>query len=151
MTRIVFYEKPGCGNNARQKAWLAAVGHEIEARNLLTHAWTCDELLRFFGNRPVPDWFNSASPRVRSGEVRPEELDAPAALSMMITDPLLIRRPLIEAGGRRETGFDLALVAGWLGLPESVVLDEGSGNIEGCPKSGNTEPCPTPPAANPTP
>jgi len=149
MTKVIFYEKPGCGNNMRQKAWLAEVGHKIEARNLLTQAWTCDELLRFFGNRPVSEWFNRASPRVKSGEVHPEELDAPAALSMMITDPMLIRRPLIEADGRRETGFDLALIAGWLGLPESAFRFERPETVEGCRRLEHVAPCPIPSAGNP--
>lgn len=40
MTRIVFYEKPGCGGNARQKAVLAAAGHELEVRDLPRRQWT---------------------------------------------------------------------------------------------------------------
>lgn len=144
MTRVVFYEKSGCANNARQKAWLAEVGHTIEARNLLTHTWTRDELLRFFGTRAVAEWFNRASPRVKSGEVKPDEIDAAAALTLLVTDPLLIRRPLIEADGRRETGFDLALIAEWLGLPESVFQSDPRRDVEGCPKGTHAEPCPSP-------
>ena len=151
MSNIAFYEKPGCGNNSRQKAWLAEVGHSIEARNLLAHVWTADELLRFFGDRPVSEWFNRASPRVKSGEVRPEMLDAASALAKMITDPLLIRRPLIEADGRRETGFDLALIADWLGLPDSVFRIEHPESVEGCPKPAHASPCPPGTAASPTP
>lgn len=146
MTRVVFYEKPGCANNTRQKAWLAAAGHDIESRNLLTHAWTRDELLRFFGPRPVAEWFNRAAPRVNSGEVKPDALDAAAALSLMLNDPLLIRRPLIEADGRREVGFDLALIAGWLGLPETVFQSESGRDVEGCAKGAHAEPCPAPEA-----
>ena len=36
MATIVFYEKPGCGNNTKQKVWLAASGHTVLAKNLLT-------------------------------------------------------------------------------------------------------------------
>jgi len=59
-------------------------------------AWTKERLLAFFGNRPVPNG-STAPPKVKSGEVVPEALDADTALAMMIADPLLIRRPLIEA------------------------------------------------------
>lgn len=31
MARVVFYEKPGCGTNARQKERLKAAGHEVGA------------------------------------------------------------------------------------------------------------------------
>ena len=44
MARIVFYEKPGCGGNARQRAVLQAAGHQLERRNLLTAPWTAATL-----------------------------------------------------------------------------------------------------------
>ena len=74
MTTITFYEKPGCANNTRQKALLAAAGHEVIARNLLTELWTRERLLAFFGERPATEWFNRAAPRVKSGEVIPSSV-----------------------------------------------------------------------------
>ena len=59
MTKVVFYEKPGCGGNARQKALLIASGHELDVRNLLTEPWTAATLRPFFGSKPLRDWFNS--------------------------------------------------------------------------------------------
>jgi nitrogenase-associated protein len=116
MAKVVFYEKPGCGGNARQKALLLASGHEVEVRNLLTELWTAESLRPFFGMRPLREWFNAASPRVKSGAVEPDELTAEDALVLMIEDPLLIRRPLLEVGSRREAGFDQAEVDAWIGL-----------------------------------
>ena len=53
MAHIIFYEKPGCGGNARQKAILQAAGHEVEAKNLLAEPWT--------RQRPSsPRWIRSA-------------------------------------------------------------------------------------------
>lgn len=121
MAKVIFYEKPGCGGNARQKAALTRSGHELDVRNMLTAPWTADILRSFFGERPVANWFNAASPRVKSGEVRPDELDAASALALMLADPLLIRRPLIEVDGRRETGFDAALIESWIGLQSTAV------------------------------
>lgn len=72
MATILFWEKPGCSGNARQKALLSASGHTIVARSLLAELWTAERLRPFFGARPVAEWFNRASPRVKSGEVRPE-------------------------------------------------------------------------------
>jgi nitrogenase-associated protein len=138
MAKVIFYEKPGCGNNTRQKALLAAAGHEVEARNLLTEPWTETALLSFFGDRPVAEWFNRAAPRVKSEEVVPETIDAGSALSMMRADPLLIRRPLIESGGRREAGFDQERVHAWLGLAPP------DADLEGCPRGHQHAPCPTP-------
>lgn len=138
MAKVVFYEKPGCGNNTRQKALLAAAGHEVDARNLLTEPWTEAALLTFFGARPVPEWFNRAAPRVKSGEVVPELLDTDSALRLMLQDPLLIRRPLLESGGRSEAGFDQELIHTWLGL---TPVDA---DLESCPRHSPHPPCPTP-------
>jgi nitrogenase-associated protein len=120
MASILFYEKPGCANNSRQKALLAASGHEVEARDLLTEAWTPARLRPFFGGKPVSQWFNPAAPRVKSGEIRPETLTEETALDLMVADPLLIRRPLMQVGERQEAGFDQAVVEAWIGLAASA-------------------------------
>lgn len=116
MSKVVFYEKPGCGGNARQKALLIASGHELDVRNLLAETWTAAKLRPFFADKPLLDWFNASSPRVKSGEIRPSELTRQDALAMMVEDPLLIRRPLMQVGERRESGFDHARIDSWIGL-----------------------------------
>ncbi len=118
MAYVIFYEKPGCANNARQKLLLTAAGHDLEPRNLLTEAWTGERLQAFFGAMPVALWFNRAAPRVKSGEIDPAGVDAATALALMLADPILIRRPLIEAEGRKVTGFDAALIEDWIGLAD---------------------------------
>lgn len=137
MTTILFYEKPGCANNTRQKVLLAAAGHTVLAKNLLIEPWTAERLLAFFGSRPVAEWFNRAAPKVKSGEVVPEQLDAETALALLRADPLLIRRPLIEADGRREVGFDPQVIDAWLGLG-----GKPAGNMERCAKGQEAKPCP---------
>jgi nitrogenase-associated protein len=57
MARVVFWEKPGCAGNARQKALLFASGHKLDVRNLLTEPWDAARLRSFFGARPVANWF----------------------------------------------------------------------------------------------
>lgn len=138
MADITFYEKPGCGNNSKQKALLAAAGHQVLARNLLTESWTAQRLLEFFGKHPVADWFNRAAPRVKSGEIIPEQQGAKNALQLMLQDPLLIRRPLIEAEGRKEIGFDQELIQNWLGLTPT------GKDLENCPRAHQHTPCPSP-------
>jgi len=116
MARVIFYEKPGCKNNTKQKTLLTAAGHEVVPYNLLTEPWTVERLRSFFGDRPVVEWINRAAPVVKSGEVDPEKLDAETALVLMLRDPLLIRRPLIQVGDRREAGFDVEKINAWIGL-----------------------------------
>lgn len=132
MSRVLFFEKPGCANNARQKSWLKAAGHELEVHDLLTHPWTRAELGEFFQRLPVREWFNRAAPSVKSGELQPEQLDADSALDLLLADPLLIRRPLLVVGGRREVGFDVARIHDWLGLPAQVVEAQAARDAEAC-------------------
>ena len=121
MAHIIFWEKPGCAGNARQKALLLASGHTLEVRNLLAEPWEAELLRSFFAGRPVAEWFNRSSPRIKSGELIPEALNESQALALMLADPLLIRRPLIEADGRREAGFEPERVSAWIGLKETRV------------------------------
>ena len=121
MAKVIFYEKPGCAGNARQKALLRQSGHELDVRDLIAAPWTAESVRPFFGSRPVAQWFNAASPRVKSGKVKPDELDEATALALMVADPLLIRRPLLDVDGRREAGFDAALIAAWIGLQPTDV------------------------------
>ncbi|NET71768.1 MAG: nitrogenase-associated protein, partial [Sphaerospermopsis sp. SIO1G2] len=86
MARVIFYEKPGCKNNTRQKVLLTAAGHEVIAYSLLTEPWTVERLESFFGDRPVVEWFNKAAPSIKSGQVNPESIDAQTALFMMLRD-----------------------------------------------------------------
>ncbi|MBW4562359.1 MAG: nitrogenase-associated protein [Mojavia pulchra JT2-VF2] len=116
MARVIFYEKPGCKGGTKQKVLLTAAGHEVVAHSLLTEPWTAKRLRSFFGDRPVAEWFNRSAPRVKSGEVVPENINADTALSLMLQDPLLIRRPLIQVGDRREVGFDVEKLDAWIGL-----------------------------------
>lgn len=121
MAHVIFWEKPGCAGNARQKALLIASGHTLDVRNLLAEPWKAERLRSFFAGRPVAEWFNQSSPRVKSGEVKPEALSEGEALTLMLADPLLIRRPLMEADGRREVGFDPVRMKAWIGLAETRV------------------------------
>src|SRR5262245_30437144 len=103
---VVFYQKPGCGTNARQRRALEAAGHTVIARNLLAESWTAESLRSFFGETSVASWFNPAAPRVKSGNVDPASVDAATALALMVSEPLLVRRPLVEVDGQKCAGFD---------------------------------------------
>lgn len=130
MARVIFYEKPGCKGGTKQKVLLTAAGHEVVAYSLLAEPWTVERLRSFFGDRPVVDWFNRSSPRIKSGEVVPEKLDEQAALTLMLQDPLLIRRPLLQVGDRREVGFEVEKIDAWIGLkPVDESFKEMSENL----------------------
>ncbi|NEV60615.1 ArsC/Spx/MgsR family protein [Thiorhodococcus minor] len=140
-TSVVFYEKPGCISNAKQKAILRAHGIELSVKNLLAEPWTAERLRPFLGARPVRDWVNPTAPRVKQGEVRPEALDEPTALALMVDDPLLIRRPLIEADCGRGCGFEPGPLLTALG----VDLD-ASQDLQSCSQTGPDPHCDLPTA-----
>ncbi|QCO03147.1 ArsC/Spx/MgsR family protein [Azospirillum argentinense] len=139
MADVIFFEKPGCAGNNRQKALLAEAGHTVHARDLLSEPWTADRLRPFFGDRPVAEWFNRAAPAVKSGEVDPDALDEAAALALMLKTPLLIRRPLMQVGDRRDCGFEAERVDAWIGLAAGAP----EGKLEGCARAGMPS-CPPP-------
>ncbi|KAB0671859.1 hypothetical protein F6V30_04560 [Oryzomonas sagensis] len=143
MARVIFYEKPGCINNGKQKALLRAAGHDLAERSILTHPWTAEELVAFFGALPVREWFNRAAPRVKNGEVVPERMEPDSAIAAMLEEPLLIRRPLMQSGERRMVGFDQDAVHAWIGLwPEEAPRHRE--DLQHCPRTGTGENCTEP-------
>lgn len=141
MTTLIFYEKPGCANNARQKQLLREAGHDVVARDLLREPWTTQRLQDFFQGLPVSDWFNRAAPEVKSGAIDPARVDVPTALGMMLNNPLLIRRPLIEADGWRLVGFDAETIQARFGI-----VDNGERpDQEACIHPQAAKPCPDTP------
>ena len=136
MATVLFYQKPGCGTNARQIRALETAGHQVIAKSLLAETWTAERLLALFGATPTVSWFNPASPRIKAGEVKPAEIDAANAIALMLDDALLIRRPLIDVDGARCAGFDREPVPSLLG-------GEGS-DLQGCTRPEAMPPCAEP-------
>ena len=130
MANIIFWEKPGCAGNRRQKEILAASGHQLEVRDLLNEPWNEARLAQFFGTRPVSEWYNPSNPRIKSGDVIPEQLSAEEALGMVVAEPLLIVRPLMQVGEERLAGFEVSEVHNWIGLNLDAIGDRDPKN---CP------------------
>jgi nitrogenase-associated protein len=116
---VVFYEKPGCVTNARQRALLERHGCSLQVRNLLTEPWTEARLYEFLRGLPVADWFNPAAPAIRSGRVDPQAEDQHSALALLRADPLLIRRPLLDTRFGKTAGFADTELLRALGIPRA--------------------------------
>ncbi|MFU8788450.1 MAG: ArsC/Spx/MgsR family protein [Methylobacter sp.] len=137
MATVTFYEKPGCINNARQKKSLAAAGHQVVALNLLTEVWQPERLRPFFGKLSVRNWFNVNAPAIKYGDIDPDNLSEQEALALMLKDPLLIRRPLMQVGDSVMAGFDQQAVDQWIGLRET----ESYLAMQGCPRTPESTCC----------
>jgi len=130
MAHVTFWGKPGCAGNARQMALLRASGHALDVRDLRAEPWTADRLRPFFGDTPVAVWFNTSAPKVKRGEVQPETLTEADAMALLLAEPLLIRRPLLQCGEMTIAGFDPGLIAARIGLAG------GHPSVgEGCPRA----------------
>jgi len=106
MKLVVFYEKPFCAANAKQKQILRASGCTLIERNLLEHGLDADGLRSFMGDSAVSEWFNPAAPAVKNGLVSPDTLDEAEAMVLLMSDPILIRRPLMIIGTEKLCGFN---------------------------------------------
>jgi nitrogenase-associated protein len=144
MAHITFFTKLGCMTAAKQIELLELSGHQVEVRDLLSHPWTEVELTSYFGGMPVEAWFNEKSPRVKSCEIAPAAYDLEGALMLMMSDHLLIRRPLMESGGTRLCGFDPATVHAWVGLGKTVYERSSQEDYSSCSQPATTIPqqCP---------
>ena len=131
MATVTFYEKPGCANNTRQKKLLAAAGHQVIAKDLLTEDWTATRLRPFFGSLAIRDWFNYSAPAIKLGEIDPETQSEEEALVLMLENPLLIRRPLMQVGDSLMAGFDQEVVDHWIGLQKTGTTSD----LESCPRT----------------
>ena len=132
MTKVIFYQKLGCINNGKQRDLLISAGHQVEVRDLLKTTWDKAKLRHFFGDLPVAKWFNPTAPPIKLGEIIPSNLDEDTALELMIADPLLIRRPLIQVKDVYQVGFDTDKIDSWIGLKSPIGLDD----LETCPHQG---------------
>ncbi len=108
---VVFYEKPFCAANAKQKQILRESGCTLIERNLLEHGFDRETLRAFMGDANVAEWFNPAAPAVKNGLIDPERLGEEEAMALLMSDPILIRRPLMIIGSEKLCGFDAAKVA----------------------------------------
>ena len=85
----------------------------------------------------LPVWFNLSAPRIRDGLLDHERVTETEALVLMLADPLLIRRPLMDVDGDCRVGFDSAAVDAWIGLGRT-----GTGvDLETCPRGHAALPC----------
>lgn len=106
MATIIFYEKPGCINGEKQKNILMQAGHTVQCRDILSFPWTWDNLLPFCTGKDPSQIINPTAPKVKKGEIVPTSLSFEQAMGLMIGDPLLIKRPLIEVDGLFIQSFD---------------------------------------------
>jgi len=110
MIPVIFYEKPGCVNNTKQKKRLVDFGFNVISTNLLKTNFSRNQLLDFFGKKSIKDCINPNAPIVKNKELDIENTSEDEILSLMLSNPILIKRPLIAIGSNKFCGFDLTKI-----------------------------------------
>lgn len=104
---IIFYEKPGCAGNAKQKQLLDRNGISYTTKSILSNPWSKEELLSYFEGLSIEDIYNPFAPQIKSGEIKPQLLNKDGLVTLMLQEPILIKRPLLNIDGNKICGFDL--------------------------------------------
>ena len=81
------------------KAWLSRTDAEVEYRDFFTDPFTEDELRDLLGQRSLSDHFSWNSPSRRKLGIDRDETSEDELVALMLQEPRLIRRPIIEIDG----------------------------------------------------
>lgn len=125
MAKIIFFEKPGCINNTKQKELLTLAGHHVTAVNILKHKWDYEQLTEFFNGNTQSQWFNKNAPMIKNGFIDPQSMTDAELLQKMLENPLLINRPLMQIGKEKIVGFDLEKLATVISLTPISNISRG--------------------------
>ena len=89
------------------RAWLSQKGVELDERDFFRDRFSADELRHLMGHRAPSEIFSWKSPSFRKMGLDREVLDDDRLIAMMLDEPRLIRRPLVQVGGQLVIGADL--------------------------------------------
>ena len=81
------------------KAWLSRTDAEVEERDFFANPFSEDELRELLGGRPPSDYFSWNSPSRRKLGIERGEVTEDELVALMLQEPRLIRRPIIEVDG----------------------------------------------------
>ncbi len=104
---FTFYEKTGCSGNAKQKELLKSHNISFSVKSLLDTSWSKESLGEFFKGLDTKDIFNHFAPQIRDKEIDISKLSKDEAIELMIKNPILIKRPLLDINGVKVCGFDI--------------------------------------------
>ena len=86
-------------------------GLPVESRDIFRWPLSRDEILALAGRVPPHELFSWRSPTARARALRPGSLSDDELIELLLEDPRLTRRPLIDAGDRLIVGADATALA----------------------------------------
>jgi len=81
-------------------------GFQLNFRDLAKERLTPTELEKLIGPRDHTEFLNTRNELFRRKKMKDHPPSRREAISMMASEPNLIRRPIVVAGGRVVVGFD---------------------------------------------
>lgn len=114
---MILYGIRNCDTVKKARAWLAARGVAYDFHDYKAAGIDAPRLRAWAGELGWEALLNRAGTTFRKlPEADKEGLDREKAITLMLAQPSMIRRPILDLGGRRLAGFDPAAWAAALGL-----------------------------------
>lgn len=104
--KALFLHKPSCTTCRNARDYMEKRGFELHFRDLDKERLSAAELEKLIGNRDHEDFLNTRNELHRQKDMKENPPSRAEAIRMMASEPNLIRRPVIVAGGRVVLGFD---------------------------------------------
>ena len=102
----IFYEKPGCTGNKKQKELLWSHGITLVVKSILDSSWSKEQLQAFFTGLDNDKIVNPFAPQIKKGDIDVSKLSQEELIDLMIQEPILIKRPLVEVNESKVCGFN---------------------------------------------
>lgn len=103
---IQFLQKPNCTTCRKAKDYLEKLGADLELRNLDTQRLTADELDKLIGDEPHTKFLNTRNELYRTQNMKNNPPSRAEMIKLMLTEPNLIRRPVVICGSQIILGYD---------------------------------------------
>lgn len=88
------------------RASLLQKGVELEERDFFEQRFSEEELRQLLGDHPLVQGFSWNSPSFKKLGLNREKLDDEQLIRLVLEEPRLIRRPLVQVGDRVIVGTD---------------------------------------------
>jgi arsenate reductase len=104
--KVTFLQKPACTTCRKARAFMERRGFQLNFRDLAKERLTPTELEKLIGPRDHTEFLNTRNELFRRKKMKDHPPSRREAIRMMASEPNLIRRPIVVAGGRVVVGFD---------------------------------------------
>jgi Spx/MgsR family transcriptional regulator len=103
---VKFLQKSTCATCRKARRFLKKRGFHIYYRDLVKDRLSAAELQKLIGRHDHEEFLNPRCGIFRKKKMREKPPSRREAISLMVKNPDLIRRPVIVAGGRVVIGYD---------------------------------------------